>query len=73
MSNLDTAASADAMPLGRRIAAGLILISFGAVFVAQRDLRSRPTEQIRGPKLAWRLGSSNALVALAYLRWGRRG
>ncbi len=59
-------------PLQRRIASLAILVSFGAVVVAQRDLHGRPAAQIRGPKLAWRLGSTNAVIALAYLKWGRR-
>jgi hypothetical protein len=58
--------------LARRIPALLILLSLGPIVLAQRDLRSRPAAEVRGPKLLWRLGASNAVVALAYLRWGRR-
>jgi hypothetical protein len=58
--------------LPSRVARAAILLSFGAVFVAERDLRNRSADQVRGPKLVWRIGSTNAVVALAYLRWGRR-
>ncbi len=69
MSDTDIAASSS---LPRRVAGLAILLSFGAVAVAQRDLAGRPADQVRGSKLAWRIGSANAVVALAYLRWGRR-
>jgi hypothetical protein len=59
-------------PLRRRIVAALLVASGAVVFIAERDLRSRPAAEIRGPKLAWRVGCTNALVAFAYLRWGRR-
>jgi hypothetical protein len=59
-------------PLPRRIAGLAILASFGAVVVAERDLRRRSADQVRGSRLVWRLGSTNAVVALAYLKWGRR-
>jgi hypothetical protein len=69
MTDLDSAA---AVTMKRRIPALVILLSLGPVLLAQRDLRSRPNAAVRGPKLLWRLGSANALGALAYLRWGRR-
>ena len=56
----------------RRIVAVALVMSGAVVFLAERDLRSRSASEIRGSKLVWRIGSSNALVALAYLRWGRR-
>ncbi|WP_249012368.1 hypothetical protein [Conexibacter sp. DBS9H8] len=58
--------------LRRGLATGVILGSLAIVTVAQRDLSGRPAPAVRGSKLAWRIGSTNALVALAYLRWGRR-
>lgn len=58
--------------LKRRIATVLIVVSGAVVVVAERDLASRPSSQVRGSKMLWRIGSSNALVAFAYLRWGRR-
>jgi hypothetical protein len=57
--------------LQRRIAAALLWLSFGVVIVAERDLKSRSAQEVRGSRLLWRLGSGNALIALAYLRWGR--
>jgi hypothetical protein len=72
MSDLESTMTDAGQPLRRRLAAAAILLSFGAVAVAQRDLRGRSSDQVRGSKLAWRLGSTNAVVALAYLRWGRR-
>ncbi len=59
-------------PLARRIVAALLIASGAVVFIAERDLRARPAAEIRGPKLLWRVGSTNALVAFGYLRWGRR-
>jgi hypothetical protein len=56
----------------RRLPALLILLSLGPIVLAQRDLRHRPSAEVRGPKLLWRLGASNAVTAIAYLRWGRR-
>jgi hypothetical protein len=60
-------------PLARRIPALVLIASGVLVVMTERDLRSRPSSEIRGPKLAWQVGSANALVALVYLRWGRRG
>ena len=71
-SEAQTADPAVASPLRRRIAAALILLSLGPVLYAQRDLRRRSRREVRGPKFLWRIGSTNALVAIAYLRWGRR-
>lgn len=50
----------------------LFAVSLALVGSAERDLRQRPEEQVRGSKLAWRLASLNALGALAYLGLGRR-
>ncbi len=51
---------------------GLTAVSVGTVLTAERDLRQRPDEQVRGSKRVWRLVSLNALGAAAYLRFGRR-
>ena len=59
-------------PGQRRIAAGAIIVSLLVVVTAERDLHARPATAIRGSRRAWQLGCTNAAVALAYLRWGRR-
>lgn len=59
-------------PAGRRVVWLALAISLVIIAVAQRDLHSRPQEQIRGDKRIWRLLCLNAVPALAYLRWGRR-
>jgi hypothetical protein len=66
------ASTAGPSPLRRKIATAAILVSLGIVGVAQRDLKRRPSEQVRGNRLLWRLLSLNALGAIAYFRWGRR-
>jgi hypothetical protein len=61
------------LPPGRRFAAILgLTVSLVIVGVAQRDLQRRSDEELRGPKLLWRVLCLNALGALAYFRWGRR-
>ena len=56
---------------------GLIAAALGValilVGVAERDLAHRPAAQLRGPKFAWRVVCTNALGAVVYLVWGRRG
>jgi hypothetical protein len=51
------------------------LVAFQAVLVAaaQRDLSSRRADQVRGPKLLWRIFGMNTLGTLAYFTVGRRG
>lgn len=53
------------------IAATLIAASLVIVGVAERDLHSRPGQEIRGSKGIWRLVSLNAIGALVYLMIGR--
>jgi len=60
-------------PKGRGLALLSIGASVGVVAAAQRDLNRRPAAEVRGSKLAWRAICLNALGALGYLRWGRRG
>ncbi len=49
-------------------AASVVTVAF-----AERDLQHRPEPHVRGSKRLWRLLSLNALGAVAYLRFGRRG
>ncbi len=51
----------------------LVLVAIQAVLaaLAQRDLSSRGREQVRGPKLLWRVLVLNPVGAIAYLLVGR--
>jgi hypothetical protein len=60
-------------PARRFLALVLIVISLGLVAAAERDIHRRPDAQVRGSKLLWRLICLNALGAVGYFRWGRRG
>jgi hypothetical protein len=61
------------LPPARRIPALVVLgLSLIVVAVAQRDIQGRPADQMRGPKLLWRLLCLNALGAIGYFSWGRR-
>jgi len=52
----------------------LALVAIQAVLatLAQRDLGSRTSDQLRGPKWLWRLLTLNTVGAVAYLAVGRR-
>ena len=62
----------DHSPAGKATAVGLIGLSAAIVVSAERDLWSRPQDELRGAKRLWQLACLNALGALAYFRWGRR-
>jgi hypothetical protein len=49
-----------------------IVVSLVLVSAAERDLRRRPDEEIRGDKRLWQLVCLNALGAVGYFAWGRR-
>jgi hypothetical protein len=58
---------------GEKALIGLIfLVSLVVVSFAEQDIQRRDGAEIRGPKLAWRIVSLNALGALTYLARGRR-
>ncbi|MGB9357787.1 MAG: hypothetical protein WCC01_04445 [Acidimicrobiia bacterium] len=42
------------------------------IFLAQRDLRRRPPEAVRGPVVLWRVVAGTPPGAAAYLLVGRR-
>lgn len=63
---------AERSPVEKAMVGVLLLVSLGIVGLAERDLRRRPAQQVRGSKLVWRLASLNAVGALAYLGLGRR-
>ncbi|MPY92494.1 MAG: hypothetical protein GEV08_05320 [Acidimicrobiia bacterium] len=59
---------------GGKKAGILALVAFQAVAAAfaQRDLSSRSPNQVRGPKLLWRVASLNTAGAVSYFVFGRR-
>jgi hypothetical protein len=52
----------------------VVVGSLGVALIAaaQRDIQRRSADEMRGPKLIWRLISLNMLGAVGYLLWGRR-
>jgi hypothetical protein len=58
---------------GKAVLLVITAISLGIVATAQRDIHGREQDEIRGSRAMWRLVSLNALGAVAYLRFGRRG
>jgi hypothetical protein len=63
---------ADRPPIQKATLGLVLVVSLAVVGFAERDLQSRPEEQIRGSRAVWRLASLNAIGALAYLGLGRR-
>jgi hypothetical protein len=62
------------LPPGQRLLAIVALaISLALVTAAERDLHRRSAQQVRGSRLLWRIVCLNALGAIGYFRWGRRG
>ncbi len=62
----------DRPPMQKAVLLAVGLFSLAVVGLTERDIQERPDRLIRGPKIAWRLVSLNALGALAYLGFGRR-
>lgn len=62
----------DRSPAEKAVLTAVFFVSVVLVFFVERDIHSRPGEQIRGPKTGWRLVATNAVGALAYLGFGRR-
>jgi hypothetical protein len=63
-----------AMPPARRAGvSALIAVALALVFTAERDIQRRPSSEVRGSKLLWRVLCLNAVGAVGYLVWGRRG
>lgn len=62
-----------ALPPARRAgASALLAVAFALVFTAERDIQRRPSSEVRGSKLIWRVLCLNAVGAVGYLLWGRR-
>jgi hypothetical protein len=51
---------------------GLIAVQAVLVAAAQRDLSARSGNQLRGPRILWRVLTMNTLGTLAYFTVGRR-
>jgi hypothetical protein len=51
---------------------GIVALQAVLAAAAQRDLSSRTAGQVRGPKIVWRVLTTNTLGALAYFVAGRR-
>lgn len=62
----------DLSPRGRFWASAVMCVSVVLVAAAERDIRRRPADQVRGSKGTWRLICLNALGVVAYYVWGRR-
>ncbi len=62
-----------ALPPARRAgASALLAVALALVFTAERDIQRRPSSEVRGSKLIWRVLCLNAVGAVGYLLWGRR-
>jgi hypothetical protein len=62
-----------AMPPGRRVGvSALLTVGLALIFTAERDIQRRPSSEVRGSKLIWRVLCLNAVGAVGYLLWGRR-
>jgi hypothetical protein len=60
-------------PARRARALLLVAASAAVVAAAEWDIHHRPASEVRGSKPLWRLVCLNALGAISYFRWGRRG
>ena len=62
-----------ALPPARRAGvSALLAVALALVFTAERDIQRRPSSEVRGSKLIWRVLCLNAVGAVGYLLWGRR-
>lgn len=62
-----------ALPPGRRAGvSALLAVALALIFTAQRDIQRRPSSEVRGSKLLWRVLCLNAVGAVGYFLWGRR-
>jgi hypothetical protein len=61
-------------PLPQRVAIiALGLVEVALLFASEADIQRRPADQVRGPKLLWRLICLiNIFGPLSYFRWGRQ-
>jgi hypothetical protein len=62
-----------AMPPARQAGiSALLAVALALIFTAQRDIQRRPSSEVRGSKLLWRVLCLNAVGAVGYFLWGRR-
>ena len=62
-----------ALPPARKAGvSALIAVALALIFTAQRDIQRRPSSEVRGSKLIWRVLCLNAVGAVGYFLWGRR-
>jgi hypothetical protein len=62
-----------ALPPARQAGiSALLAVALALIFTAQRDIQRRPSSEVRGSKLLWRVLCLNAVGAIGYLLWGRR-
>jgi hypothetical protein len=60
-------------PAARRAVWALLAAEMVLVAATERDIQRRPADQIRGPKLLWRiLATQNVVGPAAYFGLGRR-
>jgi hypothetical protein len=59
-------------PVQQRAVVGVVAVALPLIVAAQRDIGRRADEDVRGPKLLWRLLCLNAAGAIAYFAFGRR-
>jgi hypothetical protein len=59
-------------PVPQAAIAGVTAWNLWLIATAQRDIQRRCTDEVRGPKLLWRLAClTNTVGPLVYFRWGR--
>jgi hypothetical protein len=61
-------------PPARRSMWALLALEVVLLIVAERDIHLRPADEIRGPKLLWRIAATqNFIGPAAYFAFGRKG
>lgn len=60
-------------PLARRVLWVLLAVEAVLIAAAERDIHRRPAQNIRGPKLLWRvIATQNVIGPAAYFGLGRK-
>lgn len=60
-------------PVSQAAIVGVTAWNLWLTVTSERDLQRRSSDEVRGPKLLWRLAClTNSVGPLAYFRWGRR-
>lgn len=70
----DVAEFYDRLSPGARFALwSLVALEAALIAIAQRDIHRRPADEIRGPKLLWRvIATQNVIGPAAYFGFGRK-